>query len=231
MKMLSGNEYMKSRSKNGAKQNIIVNLSESFPISSLVITREVLLWIVILSWFTLILWAFHSSEIVQGNTFSIFHDWEKFTVFLLAIVLFLLLKVSIALINKYSIKYYIVNGDRLEIIRGCLTKRRGSYPISQITEIYIHRNFWDFLFGLASIEIHTPSSFSGDFAFIHGIKLQVAEALQRYLIDLVQAKYSHTAETHEEQPVHGNFIWRPRRHNASQRNILREAPLVSAGVK
>lgn len=85
-------------------------------------------------------------------------------------------------IYRYTYRFSI-DGFRFVISRGVLFRERGSLPILPVSEIYIRRNFADYLLGLADIQIVTPLDASHRFASIEGFPVGHAYALQQFLSD------------------------------------------------
>ncbi|MCB0336627.1 MAG: PH domain-containing protein [Bdellovibrionales bacterium] len=71
--------------------------------------------------------------------------------------------------------------------RGVFMQDTGSFPLSRITDIYLERRMSDYLLGLASLVIATPSNKSVDFARIEGLKFQDAQNLKFLLSSVVHS--------------------------------------------
>ena len=88
-------------------------------------------------------------------------------------------------VERASYEYKLTAGN-IYLKRGLLVKYTGSFPLSRITDIYLHRGMGDWFWGLSSLHISTPTTASGEFAYIHGLLTKDAEALQGRLELLVK---------------------------------------------
>ena len=86
---------------------------------------------------------------------------------------------------------YRVQGGNLYISKGILIKEKGSFPLSRITDLYLHRGLGDLIFGLSSLHVSTPTTASGEFAYIHGLTIRNAEALRDHLEKLIKGHDQH----------------------------------------
>jgi len=87
-------------------------------------------------------------------------------------------------VQHYS---YGIEAGHLVISKGIVLKRRGSFPLSRITDVYLDRTFADFLFGLYTLHISTPTMTSGHFARIDGLSLKSALRMQEVLTDCLDS--------------------------------------------
>ncbi|MCC6219810.1 MAG: PH domain-containing protein [Deltaproteobacteria bacterium] len=92
---------------------------------------------------------------------------------------------------------YHVRGGNLYISKGIIIKERGSFPLSRITDIYLRRGVGDLIFGLATLHVSTPTSSSGHFAYIKGLRMHDAMALQTKLEELVKEQDNSLANMSE----------------------------------
>ena len=88
-----------------------------------------------------------------------------------------------------EIRYYRygIEAGHFVISKGIVLKRRGSFPLSRITDVYLDRTCLDFLFGLYSLHFSTPTMSSGAFARIDGLSLKSAMTLQERLTDCLDS--------------------------------------------
>ena len=82
---------------------------------------------------------------------------------------------------------YGIEAGHFVISKGIFLKRRGSFPLSRITDVYLDRTFLDFVFGLYSLHFSTPTMSSGAFARIDGLTLKSAMRLQEKLTDCLDS--------------------------------------------
>lgn len=83
--------------------------------------------------------------------------------------------------------FYGIEAGHLVLVKGIILKRRGSFPLSRITDVYLDRTFTDFLFGLYTLHISTPTMTSGHFARIDGLTRKSALRLQESLTDCLDS--------------------------------------------
>jgi len=97
--------------------------------------------------------------------------------------------------------YYGLDDGQFVISRGIILKQRGFFPLSRITDIYLERSPLDFVFGLHTLHISTPTSLSERFARIEGLNLETALALQQLLSSVVEpsAERSHSRSALNER--------------------------------
>jgi uncharacterized membrane protein YdbT with pleckstrin-like domain len=88
-------------------------------------------------------------------------------------------------IEQFSFQYRISDGN-LILSKGIFAREVGSFPLNRITDIYLHREWGDFVWGLSCIQISTPTASSGQFAIIPGLSLNTAEALRCFLLTLIK---------------------------------------------
>ncbi len=106
---------------------------------------------------------------------------------------------------------YRVSGGNLYLRKGFITKETGSFPLSRITDIYLHRGWGDFFWGLSSLHVSTPTASSGNFAYIHGLRIKDAEKMRARLEKLVKLHDMHMQSLHgalqqkREEPVDTNI--------------------------
>ena len=81
---------------------------------------------------------------------------------------------------------YRVEGGNLHVSKGIILKEKGSFPLSRITDIYLHRGVGDFFWGISSLHVSTPTASSGRFAYIHGLTKNNADKLRVRLEELVK---------------------------------------------
>jgi len=86
---------------------------------------------------------------------------------------------------------YRVVGGNLYLSKGMFVKETGSFPLSRITDIYLHRGMGDYFWGLSSLHVSTPTATSGEFAFIHGLTTRNAVRLRRQLEQLIKEHDHH----------------------------------------
>ena len=119
---------------------------------------------------------------------------DRWTLLLLAIDLFTccvwLVRVLYYLVERATYQYG-TSGGNLYLRRGLIRREAGSFPLSRITDIYLHRGWGDFFWGLSTLHISTPTTKSGEFAYIHGLSIADAEALRGRLEGLVKQGDQH----------------------------------------
>ncbi len=98
--------------------------------------------------------------------------------------------------------YYGIEDGHLVISRGIILKKRGFFPLSRITDVYIERSLLDLFFGLHTLHISTPTSLSERFARIDGLGAYSATALQRKLTAVLERSHP-PLEVEEEQYLLG----------------------------
>lgn len=96
-------------------------------------------------------------------------------------------KVAYYQVERATYRYNVAGGN-LYLSKGLITRDTGSFPLSRITDIYLHRGIGDFFWGLASLHISTPTMQSGQFAYIHGLTIRNAENLRSRLESLVESR-------------------------------------------
>ena len=94
--------------------------------------------------------------------------------------------------------YYGLEGFRLIISRGILVRQVGSLPILPVSEIYIHRNLLDMLFGVANVDIYTPMETTRRFARIECLAPKTAEELREFLGELLNVQIFTAPEAKQE---------------------------------
>ncbi len=108
---------------------------------------------------------------------------------LVLIFLSFIVAVGKFLFEALEIVYYRygIEAGHFVISKGIILKRRGSFPLSRITDVYLDRTVFDFIFGLYSLHFSTPTMSSGAFARIDGLTLKSAMALQERLTDCLDS--------------------------------------------
>ena len=94
--------------------------------------------------------------------------------------------------------YYGLEGFRLIISRGIVVSQIGSLPILPVSEVYIHRNLLDMLFGVANVDIYTPMETTRCFARIECLAPSTAKALQEFLDELLNVQIFTAPEAKQE---------------------------------
>lgn len=82
--------------------------------------------------------------------------------------------------------YYGINDGHLVISRGIILKKRGLFPLSRITDVYLERSALDLVYGLHTLRISTPTLLSERFAQIDGLDARTAMRLQCELARLLE---------------------------------------------
>jgi len=90
-----------------------------------------------------------------------------------------LFKFIIELIRDEMDQYY-VRSSMLHITKGIFMQETGSFPLSQITDVYLEQGNWDWVFGVYNLVISTPSKASIKFATLEGFDRPTVLALQDY---------------------------------------------------
>ena len=83
--------------------------------------------------------------------------------------------------------WYGIEAGSAIVLYGVIVKHRTSLPLSRVSDIYLERNFADFVFGVYSLNFSTATAASLAHAKVHGLRRNEAVALQDYLIDLIKA--------------------------------------------
>lgn len=96
--------------------------------------------------------------------------------------------------------YYAIEDGNLVIAKGWILRRRGSFPLSRITDIYIEQRLSDIILGLYTLRVMTPSSSSSKFARIDWLNADSAKHLERFLCSLIER--SDGAQPREAVTVH-----------------------------
>ncbi len=82
--------------------------------------------------------------------------------------------------------YYAKDGDKLVIRRGVIFREFAFFPLTQITDLYLERDWKALLLGLHNLRICTPSRRSGAFATIDGLSRRNAIALTEKISDFIR---------------------------------------------
>ena len=80
-----------------------------------------------------------------------------------------------------TLEYFIKDGS-VVITKGLFLKRRGSFHLSQITDVYLVQEQLDWLFKTCTLCVSTANQASGQFAYIEGFDEEVAHGMQEYLL-------------------------------------------------
>lgn len=84
-------------------------------------------------------------------------------------------------IQDRFLKYSLRDGS-IVITKGIFLKKRGSFHLTQVTDVYLAQEQLDWFFNTCSLCISTPNEASGKFAFIEGFDRSVGLRLQQYLL-------------------------------------------------
>lgn len=93
-------------------------------------------------------------------------------------------------VERFYYDYRVVGGN-LYLSKGMFVKETGSFPLSRITDIYLHRGWGDYFWGLSSLHVSTPTTTSGEFAYIHGLTIRNAVRLRRRLEQMIKEHDHH----------------------------------------
>ena len=93
----------------------------------------------------------------------------------------------------HHIYYYGIELEHLVISRGIFFKTRASFPLSSMTDLYLHRDPIDLLFLLYNLNVTTPSPVA-EHGSIEGLSTKKGAALQNYLLALVNTTTTPTDE-------------------------------------
>lgn len=77
---------------------------------------------------------------------------------------------------------YLIKDGSVVITKGLFLKRRGSFHLSQITDVYLVQEQLDWLFKTCTLCVSTANQASGQFAYIEGFDEEVAHSMQEYLL-------------------------------------------------
>ena len=114
------------------------------------------------------------------------------------LVLILVLKIVHEELKRHALQYE-TDGFRLVITRGILFKNEGSLPLLPVTEIFVKRDFLDFLFGLYELHVATPVNAARAFGLIEGLKYKDAHALEKFLANQLNRQIFVTDKKEEDQ--------------------------------
>ena len=124
------------------------------------------------------------SDAIAEETLNRF---QTFALILLCISFLLALGKLLFEIVEIVYYRYGIEAGHFVISKGIFLKGRGSFPLSRITDVYVDRTFLDFIFGLYSLHISTPTMISGAFARIDGLTLKSAMRLQEKITDCLDS--------------------------------------------
>lgn len=159
------------------KREGTTDLRKLYPVSQRRVAKRVLPWVV---GCTFINWAVFSFV----SSLSAYADESVLQVAQNSFICLLALSILGCLIffiyeELYHSRYrYAIEAGHLVICKGLFLKERGSFPLSRITEVYLERSFLDLVFGVYQLHISTPTSHSGEFAYIVGLTRDAAMGLQ-----------------------------------------------------
>lgn len=169
-----------------AKKNLKrFDLKRLFPISHLHVFKEVFPWLLGLGIIRLALFFSGTDRLFEGDLAVMDSGGLIITGLLLGIII---IRACSVILRDSLISYALINEDRLEITKGIVLRKRGSYPLSSITEVYVSQTWPELVFGLAKVDVATPAMRSGHVASIEGLERKTAEGLQRMLIDAAELK-------------------------------------------
>jgi len=81
--------------------------------------------------------------------------------------------------------YYGMDSGSLIIVQGVFTKRRSSYPLNKITDLYMNRGWLDLIFFLYNLNFSTANDMSYNYGRISGLSRDSAIGLQELLTRIV----------------------------------------------
>ncbi|MCB0322647.1 MAG: PH domain-containing protein [Bdellovibrionales bacterium] len=92
----------------------------------------------------------------------------------------------------YASWHYGIEAGNFVVAKGVVIKSRSSYPLTRVNDVYLERNFVDFLFGLYNLNVATPNPASYTFGKVEGLSRDVAVAMQDYITQLLDELHPRT---------------------------------------
>ncbi len=181
------------------QEGVVLNLRRKYPISSRWVLKRCLATIE--AFFVAVLVSVSGLPRIQQLVERDLSSWQH-TLFLLCILLFVvfLVKLGYELLARHYY-YYAIEGSNLVIAKGVILRQRGCFPITQITDVYLNRTFSEFIFGLYSLNVSTPTTHSAEFACIDGLPRDTAVALQDELMHILHAQELQNREEKESTSI------------------------------
>ena len=193
---------LRSFSGIGTEGTTTLVLTHRYPISQKVIIKKTFAWLAGLIVCIILVLGMQQYDYVKGDD-ELRGSLAEAVQFMASLVgAVWLAKVVYVAMYTYCC-YYAIEAGHLVLSKGVIVRQRGSFPLSRITDIYLDRTIGDFIFGLCTLHLSTPTSHSHKFAKIDGLRLSTAVALQEYLSGLLEAiEPSHlSSEQIDRRPV------------------------------
>jgi len=170
----------KAESAEKAHQHVhpAINLRRMYPLTYRSILRRSVLWIIGFA-ATLVLLSFLGTIRPDPNSVA----GEIFTIFCWTILLVALTLLAGKLIFEciyHHVYYYGIELEHIVITAGVLWKTRATFPLAQMTDLYIERGPLDMIFFLHNLKVTTPSP-TVEHGAINGLSASVATNLQRHI--------------------------------------------------
>ena len=170
---------------NQSNSSRVIDLKKAYPMAIRWPIMRTMSYFYLVLIVVFLIWGLDKIIIHAISDESVLLIWERVMVFfILASISYWLFQLILHWLRKRSYDYKII-GNHFHISKGILLKKRASFPLSQITDIYVERTFRGALFGLYMLNISTPTADSGEFSFIYGLTEERALGLQEVFQKLI----------------------------------------------
>lgn len=128
----------------------------------------------------------------NGGERGVMYASSKYIMLFLLFIFFI--KISFEELTRLSYCYGIEDAH-LVITKGIILKRRATYPLVRISDVYLDHSFLDFLFGLCNLHVTTQTAESAAFANIVGLRKSVAISLQEKVASYIDAAHNQVGNS------------------------------------
>lgn len=173
-------------SKAASNGGDVIELKTRFPQPLRVVIRQNFWWFFFASLLALLIFAAW-----DGVALPDFLDSElllaKKAILLMGILMVLFVRVGYGLLYRATYQYRIERG-RLKIRRGAFLKEEASLPLVPLTELYLRRNWLDFLFGLTNVYIAVILERAQRIGEIRGLKTHDAREVKNIILGVIEGQ-------------------------------------------
>ena len=164
------------------------DLKQQFPISKRYWLKKTFAWLIFgIVFLFASYWLFKSRNYYNPRELS----FNLILINLAGLFIFLI-KLIYNILYDYTLRYRIEDYSFM-ISKGVILKQQGVIPFQQVTDLFIKRDYLDFIFGLYSFEVHSASDHENELSIIKGFCKKNADALRRSMrqaLDEYHSEYS-----------------------------------------
>ncbi len=163
---------------------------EQFPLSPKKIVKKTIANTIVIAILLLLGWGI-LFFVLSSSDQETHHGWLGFATFGVFGFLFFLIWLTYLYQRWYfSVYFYDLTGDFIQIKKGPITPREITIPYERVQDVYVDQDLLDRFFGLYDVHLSSATASSGMEAHIDGVEKQAADGLRAFLLQTVQQRIS-----------------------------------------